>query len=249
MFYNKTPQNINKILKKRDIKSMRGVNPKKGKSTNPEKIKEICEMAKQGKTAQEIADYYNKQGCKHTAGHIYTILDNQNIIIPRLPQPRENLQKKIDICNMFKNNKKIKEIAEFYKCSTGYISRILTENELRTRKKQKNVGYTIDTQGYKWFKLPDDDPLASMRNKQNYISEHRYVVARSLNRLLLPEETVHHINGNKLDNRIENLQLRLGKHGAGQCFKCFDCNSIDIDTSEYFKCNTCGSSKIKTVEL
>ncbi len=39
---------------------------------------------------------------------------------------------------------------------------------------------------------------------------------------------VDHINGDKLDNRPENLQVRQGRHGKGSVFRCNDCGSHDV---------------------
>lgn len=48
------------------------------------------------------------------------------------------------------------------------------------------------------------------------ILEHRYVMQEKLKRKLHTEETVHHVNGDRFDNRIENLELFSSRHGPGQ---------------------------------
>lgn len=57
---------------------------------------------------------------------------------------------------------------------------------------------------------PDSNPSTGM------IKEHRYVMSQALGRRLLSHENVHHINGNRADNRIENLELWSTSQPKGQ---------------------------------
>lgn len=89
-------------------------------------------------------------------------------------------------------------------------------------------GRTITEGGYVAVFVPSDDPLASMRSKAGYVLEHRLVMARHLGRSLLPNETVHHKDGDKKNNKLKNLQLRVGRHGKGVHLQCLDCGSKRI---------------------
>jgi len=72
---------------------------------------------------------------------------------------------------------------------------------------QWKTGRTKNTEGYTLIKIQPDDFFYSMASINGYVAEHRLIMAKHLRRCLLKWEVVHHINGIRTDNRLENLEL------------------------------------------
>lgn len=69
-------------------------------------------------------------------------------------------------------------------------------------------GRRIDKHGYVLIYSPDHPHASSSKT----VREHRLAMEKHLGRHLLPSEVVHHKNGIKSDNRLENLEL-FSSHG------------------------------------
>ncbi len=68
-------------------------------------------------------------------------------------------------------------------------------------------GQTFDSHGYLIVKIYPDSPYFNMHMNKYRVLKHRLVMAQHLGRCLKTNEMVHHLNGIKDDNRIENLAL------------------------------------------
>ena len=102
--------------------------------------------------------------------------------------------KKLDSGALWHNNKRCNKCAKSGKRNPNWLG----------GKIKDNFGYV------KIFK--PEHPSA----KKNYVSEHRLIVEKYLGRYLKSSEIVHHINGIKDDNRIQNLELKIrGHHDCG----------------------------------
>lgn len=82
-------------------------------------------------------------------------------------------------------------------------------------------GKTKTSEGYILIWKPKHLSIKDKKN-QNYILEHRLVMEKYLGRYLHPWEIVHHRNGIKDDNRIENLEIVQRNVHLGQ-IKCPQC--------------------------
>jgi hypothetical protein len=75
--------------------------------------------------------------------------------------------------------------------------------------------YSHDDSGYVLVKVMHAFGIKKNADGTSWIKEHRHVMEKHIGRYLKPHETVHHKNGIRDDNRIENLELWSGNHPHG----------------------------------
>lgn len=108
-----------------------------------------------------------------------------------------------EIASLAKQGKSSREIASILNKSQNYIAEIARENDIRLNNKY-HKGYITTHNDYIKRMVKGFHPY---KDSKGYVSEHRLVMEKHLGRFLELSLHVHHINGNKKDNRIENLKL------------------------------------------
>lgn len=110
-------------------------------------------------------------------------------VVLRGGEPCQNARSSLGMC--------ASHYAKFYRYGDPYMDK---------KKTYKGTNYVS-------VKAPDGHPNA---RRDGTIFEHRLVMSNHLGRPLTEDENVHHINGNRKDNRVENLELWTVAQPAGQ---------------------------------
>jgi len=127
------------------------------------------------------------------------------------PNVKKKKQKKPP-CNLLVNGEVCgKPHASFGFCSRHYNSLRRHNDPLEVERLK--IAKVIDENRYRTVARRGHPNAKGVKGA---IAEHRWVMSEDLGRPLLPGENVHHINGIRSDNRIENLELWSTSQPYGQ---------------------------------
>jgi len=137
--------------------------------------------------------------------------------------PRYTDTQKREMIDHYLGGQSLKKTSEQFRCSMNTVSAALEEAGVTRRRSGGVLGHRRSpvprlevrkcSNGYiQWDVVYE----GGTRPKMTSILEHRIVMEQHLGRALLPGESVHHRNGIRNDNRIENLELWVSWQPAGQ---------------------------------
>jgi len=139
----------------------------------------------------------------------------------------------IEICRLYtEENFSQAQIATKLGSGQAVISRVLRKNGIKNKQNVSGENHGSWDGGRSKRKdgyiLVMDNTFPTMITRIGYVLEHRLNMAKYLNRPLEKWESVHHIDGNRSNNDISNLQLRIGQHGSGVVYCCSECGTSKV---------------------
>jgi hypothetical protein len=105
----------------------------------------------------------------------------------------------------------VEQLRLIFNCGQKQFYHILKKHNINSYRRENNIGAcrknsgTLNRAGYRIITIDG-----------RRISEHRAIMEAFLGRTLSSSENVHHKNGDRLDNRIENLELWNTSQPSGQ---------------------------------
>ena len=179
----------------------------------------IIELRQQGKTYKEIALIL---GCSKGIISFYCSDGKHDCSL-------EHLKNEI---KQYCKNRSIKKAAQFFGCSLSTIKKY-KDKQIKKQKKTITInelkhfvisGYVtrLEPNGYLYVYCPMHPRVISKK----YIAEHVLIMESHVGRFMEKGELVHHKDGNKQNNNIQNLEIATSKchvrwHGL--------CNGLTID--------------------
>ena len=156
-------------------------------------IDDVLLMACKGLNAKQVAEEVGYENHKS----IYRFCLRHGI---RLKQP-VMLKDLSDEVRQMAKSMTAPEIARELGFRNSSVYRLCKKLGIKPVRKDAGVIYTHN--GYRMLLKPQHPNADS----KGYVREHRLVAEAKIGRLLTEDEVVHHINGDKLDNSPENLEV------------------------------------------